>query len=501
MIILFKWIWDLLRRMMFQFDGSYSNKYEEEKLLKTQMFKARMIKTRMIQPHMIKTRCIASLPRNISWILRYITQSITLLKSTEKQYVNTIKIWAFSIIILCSTSTVNVEAQSLNDRETLHNYIHTALENNPGLKAASQSADAARLDAPQFGRLSDPVLAVEYDVWSRENMDRLELMLMQRVPWFGTLGANRRYYDRLADAQDSATLQIRNELIRDVHLSWYSMHEVYHNIGVLKESLELLEIIERQILTRFESGRASQVDLIRLEIEQDELRNRISGYYDLLESEKSRFNAMLNRDTDAEINLFHEITQPEIPDSEDVSRNPSVTELEKQKKAAEVNVERARLNSRPDFNVGVGFMSRDFGIWDPERFNAVMVRLEVGLPFYRSRYRAQQEQAHIQSRLMDGLRTETMNRLKAQFHSKKRELDTAERDIRLYRDQLIPSLNRALDLSLETYGTGGTNFEEILQLYRQIFDLEIQLIEAETAYNKTSAELDYLIGTSSATRN
>lgn len=387
------------------------------------------------------------------------------------------------------------------DSEALQNYIQMAIENNPGLKAASQSAEAARLDAPQFGRLSDPMLEFEYDVWSRENMDRLELMLMQRVPWFGTLGANRSYYNRLADAQGSAALQVRNELIRDVKLSWYSMHEAYHHIMVLEQNMDLLEQVERQILIRLETGRASQVDLIRLEIEQDELKNSIENYRDQLQSEKARFNALLNRQVDEEITLFHEFTLNEVSVEEDITQNPAVTEIEQQQEAAEINVERARLNSRPDFNVGVGFMNRDFGIWDPDRFNAVMVRVEVGLPFSRTRYRAEQEQARIQSRLRSDIRTETLNRLNAQASATKREIETSRRAITLYRDQLIPSLNRALDLSLENYGTGRTTFEEIIQLYRQILDLEMKLNEAEVAYNKAVAELEFLYGSHTIHRN
>ncbi|TVR15772.1 MAG: TolC family protein [Balneolaceae bacterium] len=405
------------------------------------------------------------------------------------------------IMSVCFLATAAVAQQGNNDRDALQNHIHTALENNPGLKAASRSAEAARLEAPQFGRLSDPMLEVEYDVWSRENMDRLELMLMQRVPWFGTLGANRRYFDRLADAEDSAVLQVRNELIRDVKLSWYSMHEAYHHIMVLEQNVELLGQVERQILIRLETGRASQVDLIRLEIERDELMNNIENYRDQLQSEKARFNALLNREIYAEVALFHDLTLMEFSAERDITENPAVTEIEQQQEAAEINVERARLNSRPDFNVGVGFMNRDFGIWDPDRFNAVMVRVEVGLPFSRTRYRAEQEQARIQSRLRNDIRNETVNRLNAQASATKREIETSRRAISLYRDQLIPSLNHALDLSLENYGTGRATFEEIIQLYRQILTLEMNLNEAETAYNRAVSELEFLYGSHIIHRN
>lgn len=405
------------------------------------------------------------------------------------------KTWFLIIIVLGFTSMFPVIAQPpANDREALERYIQIGLENNPGLRAASLDAESARLDAPQFGRLPDPMIEIEYEAWSRDNMNRFSLMLKQPFPWFGTLETNRKYFNRLADISQTSLRKSRNELIRDIRILWFEMHEIYHHIFALNENLKLLESIERQMLTQLESGRGSQVELIRIEIEREKLKNLIERNDDMLASQKYRFNALLNRKPDADITLFYFTEAMEAPTEYKPDHNPDMEELQIRLEAAELDRRRAWLEGFPDFSIGLGMMSRDAGFYDPDRINAVMIKLDIGLPIYRGRNRARQQQARINALNTVEQRMETANRLEADFRQQQRLLDTAVRDSELYSERLIPAVRRALDIALEYYGSGRTSFEEIIQLQRQLLELEMSFYEAETARGKATANLDYLSG-------
>ena len=403
--------------------------------------------------------------------------------------------YLITLIFILPVFAFSVQAQSpATGEEALRMHIQHALENNPGVKADASDVESARLESTRFGRLGNPMVELEYDVWSRDSMDRFSMMVMQSLPWFGTLSTNRRYYDQLADVRSSVLQQSQNDLIREVRLSWYMMHETYHHIFTLQANLGLLDSIEKQFLTRLETGRATQVDLIRIGIEQDEIINRISGLENRLRYQKTQFNALLNRDKDTEIELYHLLDAPQAPEDGQVTSNPQFMQIDKMRDVAQTDEERARLEGLPNFNVGLGMMSMGPGFYDPNRIDAVMVRVDIGLPVYRSQYRARRQQANIQRRQTDEIRQEMHNRLSADLQENRMKLDTALRDINMYRYQLIPAVRRALDLSMESLAGGRSAFEEIIQLQRQLLDLEMKLNEAETQRNTVITELDYLTG-------
>ena len=105
--------------------------------------------------------------------------------------VKTLKIATLLFLVL---STFLVSAQ-----EDLNNYLKTAAENNPGLKALFNEYMAALEVAPQVKALPDPQVAFGYfiqPVETRVGPQQFKISASQMFPWFGTLKAKENAADR-----------------------------------------------------------------------------------------------------------------------------------------------------------------------------------------------------------------------------------------------------------------------------------------------------------------
>ncbi len=396
-----------------------------------------------------------------------------------------------------------VNAQSPQaERDVLQNYINLAIQNNTGLQAGATRVEASRLMRREFGSLGDPMVELEYDVWSRmEPGSRFRVALMQPLSWFGKLSATRTYYDQRAEAQQYRFEGDVQDLVYQIRTLWYEMHELEHHTHLLYDNLETLEQLESQIMARLESGLGSQIDALRIQIEKKELQNRIESYYDAIEGLAGRFNALLNRDPDAEIALFYELLPEPIPNRYQhqpaVAENPDLRYIDAETMASQTAEERARLDGRPDFSVGVGFMNRDLLLGDPERMNGIELMVRFNLPVYRNQYRARSQRARLETRALQQQREQLESQLSGEFFQAKKSLGSAARQQSLYKENLIPLTEHALELALSQYAAGAGGFEQIIQLQRQLLDLNMSYTTAVIEQNKAIARLDLISGQSS----
>jgi len=407
-----------------------------------------------------------------------------------------------ALVLVSMTHPQKSHAQSqIVEQELLQKYINMAIENNAGLRAGALSIESMRLQSRINGVLGDPQLEVEYDIWSRmDPMDRFRFSVMQPIPWFGKLRTTRTFYNQLTEVETARLDATRNELVYEIRNTWYELHEWEHHVHITLENLEFLEQLEKQIITRLETGRASQLDMLRLTIEREMLKNQLGGFEDRVQGLIGQFNALLNRPANAEIEIQYELQPETIPDRYkrqlDFNQNPDIATLDRSITASETAIEQARLDGRPDFMVGVGLMNRDLLLGDPDRLNTVELMFRMNLPVNRRAYRAREQRARIESQMIQETKTELKNRLSGEFQQAQRQLETAMRTQKLYRESLIPLTEQALELALSAYSSGADVFEQLIQLQRQIQEYWMMYNTAVAEHNMALARMDFLTGES-----
>lgn len=423
-------------------------------------------------------------------------------KKPAKFLLQSKSIWMAVLLLFSFTS---LQAQQDSTTSQLDHYLQEAAQNNPELKSMVYEYRSILAEAPQVGTLPDPEVMIMYFANPRSYSNpfsRLTFSATQRFPWFGTLETAENRVQNLAKAQLDEVINTRNRLFRDIKEVWFRMYEINHHIQIFRENLELLNMLESAATIQYETGEASQVDLIRFQIEIERIKTRIEQMEDELEPYQARFNALLNRAPEKKISLPMPMEQKTLSVApakilqEIQDRNARLFKLEHQEEAAEYALELARLDGLPSFGAGVEAMLPNFmymPLMAGDR-TALVAKLSIKVPLYRNRYNAQRREAKMDIRSIEAQQIDVRNELRSDAEKQLQQYRDAQHRIILYEEKLMPRARQALDIAIDAYSTEVGNFEELIQLQEQILDYEMGLNTAYVERNIAIAELEYLYG-------
>ncbi len=466
------------------------------------------------------------------------------------------KNWIIYILLILVYSS-NAYGQTLNE------YLIIAAENNPNLKSKYFQYQAALERVPQVGSLPDPQLGFSFFIMPMERYMGNQvgtISLMQMFPWFGTLGAAKNEMTFMAKAKFEEFNETKSMLFYEVRANWYALQLLEKEIAITKENIELLKTMEQIALTRFKSGgqsgnnsggsgnvrssgnqntnnsnsgmggmnmqgqsttgnspsrnmpqmgemdnmssSGSMIDVLRVQMEINELQNNLA----LLEDSKIpllvRFNLLLNRDKNETV-LFSEsimaVTIPislnEIPDSIKAN-NPMLNMLEQDEQAF---IAQGKMNQKMGLPmIGVGLQ---YDIFQPRANsesmmngrNMLMPMATVTIPLWRKKYTASVRESDFMRQSVIELKQEVSNQLMVNYEDALKDFKDADRRVKLYQDQTSLA-NQALNILIVQYTTEGSNFEEVLRMQQQLLDYRLKYLDALIDGNIAVAMMERLMG-------
>ncbi|MGM0738696.1 MAG: TolC family protein, partial [Bacteroidota bacterium] len=96
----------------------------------------------------------------------------------------------------------------------------------------------------------------------------------------------------------------------------------------------------------------------------------------------------------------------------------------------------------------------------------------------------QYRQATEQLQGLDYERVQTENALLTELEEALERFRESERSVRLLEEELIPRAEQAYEILDDEYAAGNVRFDEVLQMQRELLDLELERIEALVRQNK-----------------
>jgi len=390
----------------------------------------------------------------------------------------------------------------------LNEYLQIAIEQNPELQSMRAMLEADRERVREVGVLMDPEITVAYDfnpMMYDSYLGRFSVSAMQMFPWFGTLEARRDLQRSVADANYAQISSRQLEILRDLQLTWFDIAEIREQIRITEETLELVRDLEKLVEARYETGRTGQADILRIQMEEQRLKTRIADLKDRINPLRARFNELLNRTADADVETAHELREAGIAWSDEEARelirrqNPVFDGIDSDRSAAEKERRIAQLDGRPGFGIGLEVMGRDFGPMSmfPDAKESIVGMATVRVPLFRSRYNSQRRQADHRIRSLDLREHQTENRLMAELEQFLEEVRRSERSAILLSEELVPLAQQALTILSEEYSVGSARFDELLQIQRELLDLEFERIEAIVRQNQAVVRIQSLMGINS----
>jgi outer membrane protein, heavy metal efflux system len=459
-----------------------------------------------LKPHMVPIFSGRGLPIAVALLIAIFIVTMTTSLHAQGSELSTNSVDTPQVEPGTSGSTVSPRGE-ISNYPKLEEYIRIAIEENPELRSLRHLYEAEKERAREVGVLPDPELNIMYDfnpMMSESQLGRFSVSAMQMFPWFGTLNT-RKEAQRSAAEADRARIDLRQlEILRDMQIAWFNIVEIREQIQITEQNIELVQELEQLVEIRYETGQAAQADILRIQMEEQRLKNRVENLEDLLNPLKATFNEYLNRDPGTEVETAVSIQLQPVGYTEEQieelvkAQNPAFEVLEARGRSLDYQNHAAKLSGRPSFGLGVEVMGRDFGPMSmlPDASESVIGMATVRLPIFRSRTRSQQQQINERIRALDFDLNQTENRLAAEVETVLERIRNSERYIRLLDEELIPRAQQAFDILTEEYSVGRAWFDELLQIQRELLDLELERIEAVVGQNKAVVRIESLIGNS-----
>lgn len=409
--------------------------------------------------------------------------------------------YMLAVLILSGSFTAS-------SQDMLEGYLLEAANNNPGLKSKFSEYLAALEKVPQVGSLPDPQVTFGYfilPVETRVGPQRARISASQMFPWFGTLGAKEDAVTEMAKSKYEMFEEARSRLFYDVKSTWYNLYFTQKAINITGDNIEILNTFRKLSLIQVESGLASSVDVLRIEMEIADLENQLALLKDNYFVLQASFNNLLNVDEHREVNTpdsllvnDFDLTREAVLDSIRNS-NPKVMQLEYMEASYAKQEIVAKNAGKPGFMVGVDYMAigkssnPQLSASESGRDAIVFPMVGITIPLYRQKYTSMVKEAVLMQESTENSKQDRINVLEATYEKANRDYKDADRRIPLYTGQ-SDKASKSLSILQTAYETDGKNFEEVLRMERQFLKYELELEKARTDKNAAIAFIFYLMG-------
>ncbi|WP_349351970.1 MULTISPECIES: TolC family protein [unclassified Flagellimonas] len=399
------------------------------------------------------------------------------------------------IYIVFALVTISLKGQSLEG------YLQEAELNSPMIQALELRYNIAKEKVNEVNTLPNTTLGAGYFVSepeTRTGAQRARFSVSQMLPWFGTITARENYASSMADAEYAEIVIAKRKLSLAVAQSYYKLFGTKAKQKVLEENIKLLKTYETLALTSVEVGKASAVDVLKLQIRQNELQQQKEVLEQSYIAEQAVFNNLLNRDESIAVEVVDEMDIPEddpILDKQDLSLNP---ELLKYDQLYESVAQSELLNQKenaPSFGIGLDYIpvsERENMVFSDNGKDIVMPMVTFSIPIFNNKFRSVTKQNELRQKEIELQKKERLNVLENTFANAISQRNQA----RIAYQTQIKNLKQAKDaeeILIKNYETGTINFNDVLDIQELQLKFQTNQIQSVQLYYLQSAIINYLI--------
>jgi cobalt-zinc-cadmium efflux system outer membrane protein len=389
---------------------------------------------------------------------------------------------------------------SVGQPTTLADLLTEAEKNNPQIQAARHGWQSAKQIPTQVATLPDPQVVLQqmnvgsprpFAGYTNSDFAFIGLGFSQDLPYPGKLRLRGAIAQKEADATQQKYESVRRAVMADVKMVYFQLGYLAKGQKILDEDAQLLQQVEQAAGSRYRNGMGNQQDVLQAQLERTKLLREIN--MNQLEQGKiqAELKNLLNRSqasTDIEADELSESAPAYTFDqllAEAKANNPDLAGMEKMVERQGLQVDLAKKDFYPDFNVQ--------GMWqrtDPSQYRAYyQFTFGMRIPIYRSR-RQRPELAQAESD-RDRAKSEyeiqsqqTAFQLRQQFVSAEKSAQL----LKIYREGLIPQARAELQAGMAAYQSNRQDFQALLASFLDVLKLDEEywqtLAEHETALAK-----------------
>lgn len=410
-----------------------------------------------------------------------------------------------TLTLLLSAMTASAAAEPL----TLTQVLADVRARNPQIRSAQAMAAAERERVKQAGTWEDPVAGIELQ---RETTNRLnsydaaEFSLSQKIP----LSGNRARRRALAAAESEVSVAaIRSRelmLIAEARDAFFQLIRDREQLALTRETEKLLAQAVEITRSRLTTGAGSVAALLLAETEHARLEERVI----MLDRDIASASAALNtlRDLPPQAPVAELSVPPQRDEAlpyatlEDAqahafAHRPELEEARARITAAQRARDVADRAWRPDPEVMIKARHMNAGSRVIEGYDT---GIAISLPWFNDgKYRSAQREAERRREAAEldagALQTKTAAEIREMWQ----RIETARRNIALYRDRLLPLARQGADAVRQGLINGTSNIAELVTAQRSLIDVQTALASNLADFHRYRAMLEVLAGTNEST--
>ena len=384
--------------------------------------------------------------------------------------------------------------------QELETYIQQALESNLEIQQIETQYKRVLEKQNEVNTLPNTEVGVGVFVSSpetRTGAQKFKVSVKQMLPFFGTITARENYASSLADVTYQDIVIKKRNIVASVSQSYYTLYEIKAKQAVLDDNIELLATYEKLALTSVEVGKASAVDVLKLQIRQNELKQKKEVLQETFLAEQAFFNKLLNRKTLEEVVLVNRLEMPkkvEVVAAEGLKLHPELIKYDRLFASVEKSEVLNQKQRNPMLGFGLDYINvekRPDMTFDDNGKDILMPMVSVSIPIFNKKYTSISKQHKLQQDEVLTQKQQRLNSLEAKLQKAISNRNTAFIKFKTQQQNFNQAKN-AQNILIKSYETGTIDFNDVLDIQELQLKFQMNMITSSVDYYNHTVTIHYL---------
>ncbi|QZE15623.1 TolC family protein [Halosquirtibacter laminarini] len=381
--------------------------------------------------------------------------------------------------------------------QSLEHYVNKALQNNMLLRAKQQRIEQSKQDAKASGIPTDPMLQGGYyisPVSTKAGDMQGQIGVEQQLSWLGTYKAEKSLYQSKVQIQQKSYDQLERTITYQTQIAYFQVKRL--NIEKQLYHLEQSNYQKQKewLTQRLSTAKASQLDILRLQLQIDELSTKIEITQNSIVAQTAVLNRWVHGTDNLEVatdSIWRSITLTQ----QEIISNPTIQTMDAQAQSLRLQQKWITKNRMPKIRLGLNYTfitPYDNTAMSDNGQDAIMVKLGISLPVFSSKKaKAEHLSVHAQQESLEMRKLDQTRNLRSQWTETSKMLQNKQAQISLLHKQLDTTA-KALVLIETAYYAGESTYLEFLRLEEQQLNLRITLAKSQADAHVLYAKLTLL---------
>jgi outer membrane protein TolC len=384
--------------------------------------------------------------------------------------------------------------------------VEQVVARNPTLAQMAAAWQAALARYPQVTSLDDPNLGFTMapaSIGSNAVDFGFRVEVTQRYPFSGKLNLRGQNATAEAGAAAQEVEDVRLQLIENARNAFYEYYLVFRALAVNDQNLELLRNARKSAENRVATGKASQQEVLQLDVEVGRQRERGLTLDRMKKVVVARINTLMHLPPDdslppppEKVVMPGQLPPAEMLRSLALSQRPDLQAAAHRVDAEEAMVALAHREYCPDFEAGVAYDSIMGN--GPTRDLAPQLSVRLNLPVRKARRNAAVDEAEARAAQRRADLARLTDLVNFQVQEAYEQIVESDRLVLLYDKTILPAAENNANAAGPAYTTGQIPLLSFLEAQRNLVSLRDRYYETLADHYRRRAALERAVGGSAS---